>query len=126
MDNGNNLKDQNFYWLSGPGKSYEKLNDLKQTTLKSEINPNAKGEKVVVISNPGNETAFFIRLKVADQNSGEQTLPVFFSDNYFTLLPGERREISIDLSQLSESTKLNSMNLVIEGWNIENKSIKIE
>jgi len=126
MDNGNNLKDQNFYWLSGPGKSYEKLNDLKQTTLKSEINPNAKGEKVVVISNPGDETAFFIRLKVADQNSGELTLPVFFSDNYFTLLPGERREISIDLSQLSESTKLNSMNLVIEGWNIENKSIKIE
>lgn len=126
MDKENNLKDQNFYWLSEPGKSYEKLNDLKKTTIQAEFKTDSKGEKIAVVSNPGNETAFFIRLKVQDQKGGELSLPVFFSDNYITLLPGERREISIDLSQLPENSKSNSRNLSIEGWNIENKSIKIE
>jgi len=125
LDKENKLKDQNFYWLSQPGKSYEKLNDLKQTTVQAELKTNAKGEKVAVISNPGNETAFFIRLKVADEKSGELALPVFFSDNYFTLLPGESREINVDLTQLPESEKLKSLNLEMEGWNIKISRIKM-
>jgi len=112
------LFDQNFYWLSQPGKSYEKLNDLKQTSLQAEFKANTKGEKVAVISNPVSETAFFIRLKVVDEKSGELSLPVFLSDNYFTLMPGESREINVDLMQLPESEKTKSLNLEIEGWNI--------
>ena len=126
LDKENNLKDQNFYWLSQPGKSYEKLNELKETTLQAEFMLNTKGKKIAAISNSGSETAFFVRLKVTDEKSGVLTLPVFFSDNYITLMPGESREISVDLTQLPESLKSNSLNLSIEGWNIKNKSIKIE
>ena len=111
--------------MSQPGKSYEKLNDLKQTTLQAEFKTNANGKKVAVISNPGSETAFFIRLKVADEKSGELALPVFFSDNYITLMPGESREISVDLTQLPESEKSKSLNLEMEGWNIKISQIKM-
>jgi len=125
LDKENKLKDQNFYWLSQPGKSYEKLNDLKQTTVQAEFKTNAKGEKVAVISNPGSETAFFIRLKIADEKSGELALPVFFSDNYITLLPGENREITMNLKLLPENDKPEDLQLSLEGWNIQPGSVKI-
>ena len=125
FDNENLVKDENFYWLSLPGKSYEKLNDLKMATLQSEYGINSKGEKVVIISNPGEETAFFIRLKVIDANNGKLVLPVFFSDNYFTLLPGEKREISVDCTLLPESMPIKTLLLEMDGWNVKTNSLKI-
>ena len=112
------LVDQNFYWLSQPGKSYEKLNDLKLVSLKWEFKSNTAGEKIAVVSNTTNETAFFIRLKLVDAKSGELVLPVYFSDNYFTLLPGENREIGIDLSLLPKNIDQKLVTLGIEGWNV--------
>jgi len=126
LDKSNKMKDENFYWLAQPGKSYVKLNELKQVALQCEFKPNTKGEKIVLISNPGNETAFFIRLKLIDAASGELALPVFFSENYFTLLPGENREIIVDDSFLVENDKTESLLLETEGWNIMKKTFKIE
>jgi hypothetical protein len=126
LDKSNNLKDENFYWLAKPGKSYVKLNELKQVDLQCEFKPNTKGEKIALIKNPGNETAFFIRLKMIDAASRELALPVFFGENYFTLLPGESREIKVDDSFLVENDKTESFLLETEGWNIMKKTFKIE
>jgi hypothetical protein len=115
------LKDENFYWLAKAGKSYEKLNELKPVELQIEIDQNA-----AQISNPSGETAFFIRLKLVDEKSGELVLPVFMSDNYITLLSGEKKKITIDRSLLPELVKGKSILLVAEGWNAMPKSVKID
>lgn len=115
------LKDENFYWLAKAGKGYEKLNELKPVELQIESDQNA-----AQISNPSGETAFFIRLKLVDEKSGELVLPVFMSDNYLTLLPGEKKKITIDRSLLPESVKAKSLLLVAEGWNAMPKSVKID
>ena len=120
------VKDENFYWLSKSGRSFEKLNELAQTTLQTKLSINATGDKVVSVSNPGKETAFFIRLKMIDGKSGQLALPIFFSDNYFTLLPGESREISIDFKLLPENFKPEDLQLCLEGWNSKPISIKCE
>jgi len=117
--------DENFYWLSKPGKSYEKLNELKQTTLQSEWKTNAQGKKKLLISNTGGETAFFVRLKVLKGKGGELALPVFFTDNYITLFPGESREIGVDCSKLSENDS-NPLWIEAEGWNVKNYSVKMD
>lgn len=118
MNPENQVIDDNFYWLSKPGKSYEKLNELKLVTLQLEYRNN-----VAVISNPTSETAFFIRLKVVDEKSSELALPVFMSDNYFTLLPGEKKEIIIDRTLLQEQHQ--SIRLESEGFNVNTTSIKL-
>ncbi len=125
MDRENRLRDENFYWLAKPGKSYEMLNELKPVALQGEFLSAGKGGKLK-IANPGKETAFFIRLKVVEAKGGTLALPVFFSENYFTLLPGENREITIDLSLLPEAAASKALTLEMEGWNIENKTLKIE
>lgn len=121
LDRENKVIDENFYWLAKPGKSYTKLNELKPVTLQLEYRSN-----VAVISNPTSETAFFIRMKVIDEKSGERVLPVFMSDNYFSLLPGEKKEIRIDCTLFPETCKLKSLLLETEGWNVEPESIKIQ
>lgn len=118
MNPENQVIDDNFYWLSKPGRSYEKLNELKLVTLQLEHRNN-----VAVISNPTSETAFFIRLKVVDEKSSELALPVFMSDNYFTLLPGEKKEIIIDRTLLQEQHQ--SIRLESEGFNVNTTSIKL-
>ena len=125
IDKDNQVRDENFYWLSKPGKSYEKLNELKPATLESEWRTNAKGEKLLLNRNTGVETAFFVRLKVLKGKGGELALPVFFTDNYITLFPGENKEIRVDCTKLSESAS-NPLWIEAEGWNVKNYSIKMD
>lgn len=42
-----------------------------------------------VLKNEARTPALMLRLKVAGEKSGRMLLPVFYSDNYFSLLPGE-------------------------------------
>jgi hypothetical protein len=115
--------DENLYWLTNKRHSYEKLNDLQKVTVKAEMKKSGEGKSVVTLSNPGNETAFFIRLKVSNGNN-ELVLPAWFTENFLTLLPGEEKEIMLDLSTGKAATGLNGLKLVIEGWNVPAQEIK--
>ena len=109
--------DENLYWLSGKPNSYEKLNELGKTTVETDIKKGNDGISLVTVSNPGNETAFFIRLKITGIND-ELILPSFFSDNYFTLLPGEKKLVNLQLSEENRDNKNGEFKLVVEGWNV--------
>ena len=43
---------------------------------------------------PSKSVAFFVRLKVNKGKGGDEVLPVVWQDNYVSLLPGEKREIT--------------------------------
>jgi len=121
--NNDKVVDENLYWLSGKAHSYEKLNDLGKVTIKTEIKKGADGHGVIVISNPNTETAFFIRLKVVKPDN-ELLLPSFFTDNYFTLLPGDKKQVEVDYSSNKSTVGLNELKLSVEGWNIIPEEIK--
>lgn len=124
LDQAKSLVDENIYWLSKPGKSYTQLNDLKTTTINAQIKSGDKNKKILHLVNPGTETAFFIRLKVLQGDRGELALPVFFSDNYITLFPGESKDVEVDCSQVMNSSK--SLSFAVEGWNVKNTVFKFE
>ena len=48
----------------------------------------------------------------------ELVLPAFFTDNYFTLLPGDIKKIELDLSSTNNKSNNEGMKLVVEGWNV--------
>lgn len=72
---------------------------------------------VVHLRNPSDKIAFFIELAVQDADSGETLLPVFWEDNYISLLPGEEREISATLS--SAITTGRQLQCRISGSNVD-------
>ena len=115
--------DENLYWLSNKKHSYEKLNELEKVITATDIKRGDNGHAVVEMSNPGKETAFFIRLKVMN-NRDELVLPSFFTDNYFTLLPGDVKKVEIDFSPNKSGTGNENLRLVVEGWNVPSAEIK--
>lgn len=116
--------DENLYWLSNRPRSYEKLNDLAKVEVKASIKKSNEGHAVIVISNTRNETAFFIRLKIMNAKN-ELVLPSFFSDNYFTLLPGDEKEVELDLTSVKNSESRDELKMVLEGWNVLPVEIKL-
>jgi len=54
----------------------------------------AGGREVqVTLVNPTDKLAFFVELEVVGAESGRLAAPVFWSDNYLSLFPGERLEV---------------------------------
>ena len=58
-----------------------------------------------------------IRVNVVGDKDGKQFLPMFYSDNYFALLPGEKKEISFRWKD--EDTRGNAPKVVVSGYNVE-------
>ena len=78
-----------------------------------------KGEESVTrvtLENPSKSVAFFVRLKVNKGKGGPEILPVVWEDNYVSLLPGEKREISASY----RAAELGSAKADVEisGWNL--------
>jgi exo-1,4-beta-D-glucosaminidase len=71
----------------------------------------------VTVENPGKNLAFFVRLKLDKAKGGEEILPVIWQDNYVSLLPGEKREITATY----RASELGAAKPTIEvsGWNVE-------
>ncbi len=118
---GDKQVDENIYWLSSKPHSYEKLNSLEKVTVDASVSKNTDGRHTLMIVNNGKGTAFFMRLKIMNP-AGELVLPVYFSENYFTLMPGDEKQVEADLSSADVSK---GSKLVIEGWNVNPKEIQL-
>jgi exo-1,4-beta-D-glucosaminidase len=132
----------NFYWLSTkmdsldwdkahwyytPTKSFADLTGLKnlkpalvKLTSKSEQSANGEDITHVKIENPSNNLAFFLRLRISKGSGGEEVLPILWQDNYFSLMPGEIREITATYkhSDLNRTSPV----VEVEGWNVKRSS----
>jgi len=134
---GRKLVSSNFYWLSTkPDVSNFAKSDWYYTPISSfadltglETLPEAKVTAVlraeqsgteevdhVVVSNPGSHLAFSVHLTVLKGREGADVEPVLWQDNYFELMPGERREITATYQKkLLGGAK---PYIKVDGWNI--------
>ncbi len=71
----------------------------------------------VKVNNPTDRLAFFVQLAVTQGAGGPEILPVLWDDNYFSLLPGETREISARFA-LSDAGMARPT-LEVGGWNVD-------
>ncbi len=115
-DSKGKLLDENLYWLTGDDADWLELEELSQADIEVAVTRNEDGSLSAAIENAGNETAFFMRLKIARKKSGELMLPVFLDDNYITLFPGEKRSIEIDLSHLTSDVMISELQLEVAPW----------
>jgi beta-galactosidase/beta-glucuronidase len=118
MKNDRLLSD-NFYWRGRNYQEYETLSEMEKVTLTGTIDKSDKASThsyTVQISNPTNKVAVMIRLKMQRASSGERVLPVFYSDNYFSLVPNESKTITLEFD--SKYLDNESPKLMVEGWNI--------
>ncbi len=124
LDAGQELLDENFYWLPDSTGRYSGLQKLEKVSLSATAVMTDSGQIEVVLENPSkaNPVSFFNRISVVDKDSGKRVLPVFYSDNYVSVLPGERKAIYIDNEK---TTSPESFKIYINGWNTIPLEIKI-
>jgi exo-1,4-beta-D-glucosaminidase len=139
MDDEGKSVENNFYWLSTkpdipdfekstwywtPNKQhadFKALNSIEKTEVNYDysISTDKDGANFeVTIHNPTNKIAFFLEFMLVDKETNEPVLPVYWSDNYISLLPGEKRILTVagNSSQFSNPER---MNIVIQGFNLK-------
>ena len=144
-DSSGKLLSDNFYWLSTkpdtmdwaahkdtvytPQKDFGDLtglNSMPQVTLDVKAEPHreaAKGAIKLRLKNPSSSVAFQIHPRVTKGKDGDDLVPIFWDDNYFSLLPGEEKTVSVtfDPSDLDGKDPV----LELEGFNITPATIKL-
>lgn len=128
----------NFYWrsndayqgketLTGPTSSgFEALNQLGRAKLKITYKTRQEGETYRIdatIKNTSPAIAFFNQLQLLD-GEASPIRPSFYTDNFFSLLPGESKKVSIETHR-KHVDKVDEARLVVKGWNIERKAFKL-
>jgi hypothetical protein len=63
----------------------------------------------------------FLTLRNAD--TGQRILPAYTSDNYLSLLPGEKRSVTIECPRSFADTPLQ---VCLDGWNINPSSCPVK
>ena len=97
-DDKGSLVSDNFYWRSDKGNDYTALNTLPAVTPVSSSHLTRADTKSVIgatITNNSAAVAFAIRVQAVRAADGRRILPALQDDNYFTLLPGESRQVHI-------------------------------
>jgi exo-1,4-beta-D-glucosaminidase len=134
----------NFYWLSSkkseldwdntiqeistPISSYEDLTELMslpKTRLKTTARLLKGGASVQVwLKNASPNLAFQVRLAVERDGPNSEVLPVFWDDNYISLLPGEER--MVEARFVSKHSIGPHPTLRVTGWNIEQEVVALQ
>jgi exo-1,4-beta-D-glucosaminidase len=137
-DGEGKVKGDNFYWLSTradtldnaktewfytPQKEYADftaLNTLPEVDVDRTIYLGMKNNEELVrvtLNNNSDKIAFFLELKLLDPETGRSIQPLFWEDNYISLLPGESKTISGRYAFRAPGAKEPQFKLT--GWNLK-------
>lgn len=119
LRHGEKILSDNFYWGGPKGGSCVELEQLPPVSLAAAATETRHADQrriKVQLRNETDHVALAIRLKVVRAASADRVLPVFYEDNYFSLLPGESREVVLEFA--AASLRGESPRLLLEGWNI--------
>ena len=120
----------NFYWrsnskyegkntLTGPTTAgFQDLSKMEELQLKVNYTTREVNDRYFVeidVINRSGVIAFFTQLQFLDDNN-KPIRPSFYSDNFFSLIPGEKKTITIETNKNKLPLK---KKLVVRGWNIK-------
>lgn len=127
---GNCIAD-NFYWLSGQEDAvdwdkyywcyspsatfadFQELSNLPKSDISVKVSAIAEGKVKVSFKNESDKIAFCLQAVLKD-GQGEYVTPIFWSDNYFSLLAGESKEVEVVFP-----SDITDWHLTVDGVNID-------
>jgi hypothetical protein len=120
VDASGKLLSTNFYWRALPANRDDLtgLNQLPTVTLEANAQQKDDGINRVVtvtVHNPSKNVAVMAHLQLR-RKSGERVLPVYYSDNYVSLVPDETRTITMQAA-LKDFNQEDTL-VVFDGWNV--------
>ncbi len=139
-DAQNRAASENFYWVPAtlttfdwprtdythtPALTYEKMTELRAlpaaTVASSIVHSSDAHTTTVRLTNASHALAFQVSLRALNAE-GEAIEPVFWSDNYVSLMPGEERTVS---ARLWPGAHREIASVVVAGWNVTPSTLKV-
>jgi hypothetical protein len=110
---------QNFYWRGVKEDDYVTLNSMPKVNLvgsSTEKESDGKFLVTVRLENPTANVALMACVKVVKSSKPtERILPIFYRDNYVSLLPHETRQVEVEFD--SAALQGDKPKIIVEGWN---------
>jgi exo-1,4-beta-D-glucosaminidase len=146
QDRARKLVSENFYWLSTKADVLDWKNkldtvytpqaefgDLTGLAMLPEVKldvasisktDGTKNTTRVTLKNLDNSIAFMVHLRVTRNKGGTDITPIIWEDNYFSLLPGEQREVTATYA--ASALAGDSAVLEVDGFNIAKQTIEAD
>ena len=122
---GNTLSD-NFYINGTEYGNHQAMASMSKADVKvsSNFEKVADGSEIhgdewrgsVTLQNRSKVPAVMVRLNVVGRQDGGQILPMFYEDNYFSLMPGEKKTVT--LRWYDADSRGNSPEVIVSGYNM--------
>jgi Exo-beta-D-glucosaminidase Ig-fold domain/Glycosyl hydrolases family 2/Glycosyl hydrolases family 2, TIM barrel domain/Glycosyl hydrolases family 2, sugar binding domain len=116
-DGTGKVHSQNVYWMS-PGHDFAGLRQMPAAVVQVKVlGTEKKADNItwtIQFSNDSHQLAFFLNPQVI--KDGEEVLPSYWSDNYFSIPAG--KAVTVTVSCPGDALKGGSPQLRLEGWNI--------
>jgi len=115
----------NIYWLTTKDKDYSQLEQLPATKPKTSLQLNKEGGNYTGTLELAafDNISFFNRVKVFDKRTGKRILPVHYSDNYVTLMPGDKKIIKFEFSS---SIDQQDVQVFLDSWTSDRMEISVK
>jgi hypothetical protein len=114
----------NLYWQGRDSASHRRLTELAAQPIDVSARARKVGEGIrvdVLLTNQGRAPVLEAKITMLDEK-GVRVLPVYYDDNYVSLLPGESRRIEV----LCPSGTARCAKLALRGWNANPREITVE
>ena len=123
-DEAGRVLSENFYWHAPQASGYRGLNDLPAEVACSAVRRVAGGATRVEVelTNRGPAVALAVEATLRDAASGARLLHAYASDNFVSLLPGERRRLTIETPAGNARAPLR---VGLKGWNVRAASVPV-
>lgn len=91
----------NIYWrgrADGDFRALRQIPPAKVRLTSTKLQKDGRWLLRAVVENQAPHPALLVRLKTLRRQSRDRITPAFYDDNYLVLMPGEKREIGVELS----------------------------
>ena len=123
-DAGGNILSTNFYWQHVAQDQFDGLMNLPTVTLDADATTHTEGDNTIItvtLHNATNNVALLSHLQLHQKKSGRRVLPVFYSENYISLVPGEYSTVRIEAATKDLQGDLSLVEL--DGFNVDVKPV---
>lgn len=120
LSENDRILSENFYWRGLEEGNLRALKNLPKVSLTTKTKSQKDGDQwklTTTLVNESETPCLMVRLKVTGNKSGERILPVFFSDNYISLMPGQTRTITMTLK--NQDTRGEKPCVALSGFNYD-------
>jgi exo-1,4-beta-D-glucosaminidase len=143
-DSAGKLLSDNFYWLStkpdildwkhkhdtvytpqaefGDLTGLNTLPQIKLEVTSAKQDQSGQASVRASVRNPSSNIAFMVHLRLTKGSRGEDLAPILWSDNYFSLLPGEAKDVTATYDASDSDGK--SASLEVDGYNVAAQTVE--